>query len=112
MFMLSGPVELFLACLIASEVCSIVICMGVDFSLLVNLSMILYLLCLMWFANCLLKCSAFCLSVIAVLLSKVMEMFGVCGGILCAKPFSVLHKLCVCVCVRFVVPIVCNVLFL
>ena len=43
MFMLSGPVELFLACLIASDVCSIVICMGVDLSLLVNLSMILYL---------------------------------------------------------------------
>ena len=47
-FMLSGPVELFFACLMASElseVCSIVICMGVDFSLLVNLSIILYLLC-------------------------------------------------------------------
>ena len=29
--------------------------------------------------NCLLKCSAFCLSVIAVLLSKVMVMFGVWG---------------------------------
>ena len=71
MFMLSGPVELlFFACLMASEVCSIVICMGVDFSLLVNLSIILYLLCvvcLMWFVNCLLKCSDFCLSVIAVL---------------------------------------------
>ena len=41
-FMLSGPVELlFLACLVASEVCSVVICMGVDFSMLVNLSMIL-----------------------------------------------------------------------
>ena len=84
MFMLSGPVELlFLACLIASEVCSIAICMGVDFSLLVNLSIILYVLCvvcLMWFVNCLLKFSAFCLSVIAVLLSMVIEMFGVCGG--------------------------------
>ena len=34
--------------------------------------------------NCLLKCSAFCLSVVAVLLSKVMVMFGVCGGFLCA----------------------------
>ena len=34
-FMLSGPVDLlFLACLIASEVGSIVICMGVDFSCL------------------------------------------------------------------------------
>ena len=42
MFMLSDPVELlFLTCLIANEDCSIVICMGVDFSLLVNLSMIL-----------------------------------------------------------------------
>ena len=54
--------------------------MGVDFSVLLNLSMILYLLCvvsLMWFVNCLLKCSAFCLSVVAVLLSKVMVMFGV-----------------------------------
>ena len=41
-FMLSGPVELlFLACLVASEVCSVVICMGVDFSMLMNLSMIL-----------------------------------------------------------------------
>ena len=46
MFILSGYVELlFLAYLIASEVCSVVICMGVDFRLLVNLSMILYLLC-------------------------------------------------------------------
>ena len=82
-FMLSGPVELlFLACLIASEVCSVVFCMVVDFSLLVNLSMILYLRCVVcftWFVNCLLKCSAFCLSIIAVLLSKVMVMLGVCG---------------------------------
>ena len=65
MFMLSGPVEmLFIACLIASEVCSIVICMGVDFSLLLNLSIILNLLCvgcLIWFVNCLLKFSAFSL---------------------------------------------------
>ena len=79
MFMLSGAVELlFFACLMASEVCSIVIRVGVDFSLLVNLSIILYLLCavcLMWFVNCLLKCSDFCLSVIAVLLLKVMVMF-------------------------------------
>ena len=82
-FMLSGPVALlFLACLIASEVSSIVICMGVDFSLLVNLFMILYLCCVVcftWFVNCLLKCSAFCLSVIAALLSKVMMMLDVCG---------------------------------
>ena len=48
-FMLSGRVVLFLACLIASEVCSIVICMGVDFSLMVNLSMILYLCCVVCF---------------------------------------------------------------
>ena len=91
--MLSGPVELlFLACLIASAVCSIVICMGVDFSIFVNLSIILYLLCvvcLMWFMNCLLKCSDFCLSGIAVLLLKVMEMFGVCEGFLCARLFKV-----------------------
>ena len=40
MFMLSGPVELlFFACLMANEVCYI------DFSLLVNQSMLLYLLC-------------------------------------------------------------------
>ena len=46
MFMLSGPVELlFLACLIASEVCSIEIFMGIDLSLLVNMFMIQYLLC-------------------------------------------------------------------
>ena len=81
MFMLSDPVVLlFLACLIASEVCSSVICMGVDFSLLMNLSMIQYLLCvvcLMGFVNCLLMCSVFCLSVVAVLLSKVMVMFKV-----------------------------------
>ena len=96
MFMLSGPVELsFFACLMASEICSIVICMGVDFSLLVNLSIILYLLCvvcLMWFVNCLLKCSDFCLSVIAVLLLKVMVMFGVCGVFLCARPFIVFQS--------------------
>ena len=81
MFILSGPVELLLiACLMASEVFSIVICMGVDFSLLVNLSIIRYLLCmvcLMWFVNCLLNFSDFCLSVIAVLLLKVIGMFGV-----------------------------------
>ena len=95
-FMLSGPVELFSACLIASEVCSIVICMGVDFSLLVNLSMILYLrceLCYTWFMDCSLKCSAFCLSLIAVLLSKVMVMLGVCGCFLCARPFK-FSKVC------------------
>ena len=96
MFMLSGPVELlFFACLMASEVCSIVICMGVYFSLSVNLSIILYLLCvvcLMWFVNCLLKCSYICLSVIAVLLLKVMVMFGVCGGFLCAIPFIVFQS--------------------
>ena len=65
---------------------------GCSFSLLVNMSMILYLrcvACLTWFVNCLLKCSAFCLSVIAALLSKVMVMFGVCGGFLCARPFRV-----------------------
>ena len=96
MFMLSGPVELlFFACLMASEVCSIVICMGFDFSLLVNLSIILYLLCvvcLMWFVNGLLKCSDFCVSVIAVLLLKVMVMLGVCGGFLCARPFIVFQS--------------------
>ena len=71
MFMLSVPVGLFSACLMASEVCSIAICMNVGFSLLVNLSMVLYLqcvVCFVWFVNCLLKCSAFCFSVIAVLL--------------------------------------------
>ena len=55
--------------------------------------MILYLLCvvcLMWFVNCLLKCSDFCLSVIAVLLLKVM--FGICGGFLCARPFIVFQS--------------------
>ena len=96
MFMLSGPVELLiLACLMASEVCSIVICMGVDFTLLVNLSIILYLrcvVCLMWFVNCLLKCSAFCLSAIAVLLLKVMVMMGVFGSFLCARPFIVFQS--------------------
>ena len=99
MFMLSGPIELlFFACLMASEVCSIVICMGVDFSLLVNLSMILYLLCvvcLMWFVNCLLKCSDFCLSVIAVLLLKVMVMFGVCG-VFCVLGRLLFSRMCGC----------------
>ena len=42
--------------------------------------------------NCLLKCSASCLSVIAVLLSKVMVMFGVWGGFLCARPFNVFQS--------------------
>ena len=42
--------------------------------------------------NCLLKCSAFCLSVIAVLLSKVMVMFCVCGVFLCARPFKVFQS--------------------
>ena len=69
--------------------------MGVGFSLLVNLSIILYLLCverLMWFVNCLLKSSDFCLSVIAVLLLKVMVMLGVCGDFWCARPFIVFQS--------------------
>ena len=36
------------------------------------------MVCFTWFVNCLLKCSAFCLSVIAILLSKVMVMLGIC----------------------------------
>ena len=36
--------------------------------------------------------SAFCLSVIAVLLSKVMVMFGVCGVFLRARPFNVFQS--------------------
>ena len=49
----------------------------------------------MIFVNCLLKCSAFCLSVMPVLLSKVMVMLGVCGGFLCAMPFKVFQSVSV-----------------
>ena len=71
--------------------------MGVDFSLLVNLSMILYLRCVVcftWFVNSLLKCSTFCLSVIAVFLSKVMVMLGVCGVFFCVLGHLRFSKVC------------------
>ena len=42
--------------------------------------------------NCLLKCPAYCLSIISVLLSKVMVMFGVCGGFLYAWQFKVFQR--------------------
>ena len=62
------------------------------------------------FVNCLLKCSDFYLSVIAVLLLKVMVMFGVCGGFLCARPFIVFQSVRVSVLWSQLLSVMCKVL--
>ena len=80
MLMLSGPVELlFLDCVIAFFVCVVLKSIGVVWSLRVCLSILLLsgsVLCFMTFVNCLLNCDVFCLLVIAVVLLKVMVVFG------------------------------------
>ena len=79
MFMLSGPVELFVLDLfMAVFVWSVVIWIGIVCRFFIFLSMILFclfVLCFMWFVNCLLKFSAFCLSVMAIMLLNVMVVF-------------------------------------
>ena len=55
----------------------------------------LFVLCVMWFENCLLKCCAFCLSVMAV---KLLKEIVVLVGVFCFLPERlaiVLHSLCV-----------------
>ena len=70
MLMLSGPVELFvLDVLIAVLTCSVDKCIGSVCSFRIFLSIILFclfVLCCVWFVNCLLKYCAFCLFVTAV----------------------------------------------
>ena len=82
MFVLSGPVELFLECLMSCLVCSSVMCMCSVRSPFVLRSIFLLVFCvwcLMVLVNCLLKCSAFCLFVLAVVFLKVIVVFGVSG---------------------------------
>ena len=98
MFMLSGPVELlFFESLIACFVCSSVMCMCSVGSPFVLRSIFLFVFrvwCFMVLMNCLLKCSAFCLLVMAVLLLKVIVVFGVSVGFLFRSPDIVFQSLC------------------
>ena len=97
--MLSGPVELFvLDVFIAVFTCSIVMCIGSACSFFIFLSMILFclfVLCSMWLVNCLLKCCAFCRSVMAMCWSNVMVVFV--GGLvfLFERSEMVFQSLCV-----------------
>ena len=57
--------------------------------LCVSLSMcrlVLCVVCLTVFVNCLVKQFAMCLGVVAILLLNVMEVFSVCGGTLLDRP--------------------------
>ena len=98
MLMLSGPVELlFRDCFIACCVCSSVMGMCVDLSRDVFLSIVRWFLCvecLIMLVNCLLKCSVFCLLVVAFLLLKVMVVLGACLSFLFDRPASVFQSLC------------------
>ena len=47
------------------------------------------------FVNCLVKQFAMCLSVVAILLLNVMEVFSVGGGALLDRPCMVFQKMCV-----------------
>ena len=99
MFMLSGPVELlFLACVIAFFVCVVFMSIGVVWSLRVCLSIFLLLgsvLCFMTFVYCLLNCVVFCLFVMAVVLLKVMVVFGFGLGFLFVRCAIVFQSMCV-----------------
>ena len=99
MLMLSGPVELlFLDCVIAFLVCVVLMSIGVVWSFRVCLSILLLsgsVLCFMTFVNCLLNCVVFCLFVIAVMLLKVMVVFGLGLGFLFVKCAIVFHRMCV-----------------
>ena len=98
MFMLSGPVELlFFECLIACFVCSSVMCMcsvGSPFVFRSVFRLVFRVWCFMVLMNCLLKCSAFCLLVEAVLFWKVIVVFGVSAGFLFKSPDIVFQILC------------------
>ena len=98
MLMLSGPVELlFRCCCSAACVCVVVMFMSSLRSFLVCLSVFLFVLCVlcvMFVVNCLLKCCAFCLSVIAILELKVMVLLC-CGFVFVLfSPAMVFHSLC------------------
>ena len=66
--------------------------------LCVALLMCLFVLCvacLTVFVNCLVKQFAMCVSVVAILLLNVMDVFSVCGGALLDIPCMVFQKMCV-----------------
>ena len=59
---------------------------------------VLCVACLTVFVNCLVKQFAMCLSVVAILLLNVMDVFsvcGVCGGALLDIPCMVFQRMCV-----------------
>ena len=49
------------------------------------------------FVNCLVKQFVMFLSVVAILLLNVMDVFSVCGGSLLDRPCMVFQSVCVCV---------------
>ena len=53
---------------------------------------VLFVACLTVFVNCLVKQFEMCLSVVAVLLLNVMDVFSVGGGALLDRPCMVFHK--------------------
>ena len=56
---------------------------------------VLWVACLTGFVNCLVKQFAMCLSVVAIFLVNVMEVFSVCGGALLDRPCMVFQRVCV-----------------
>ena len=56
---------------------------------------VLFVACLTVVVNCLMKQFAICLSVVAVLLLNVMDVFSVGGGALLDRPCMVFHRMCV-----------------
>ena len=94
----SGPVELlFLDCFIALPVCSGVITIGVEgsFSVCLSIDLLLrWVLCWITLVNCLLNMFAFCWLVTAILLLKVIVVFGFVFGFLFDRSANVFQSLC------------------
>src|SRR6476469_8201506 len=91
-FTLSGPVELFLVSFMACVVWWLEMRMGLQCSFFVCLSTFLFVLlvaCFTVFTNCLLKAVAFCMGVLAGLLSKYMFLLVCSGDFLLLSLFSV-----------------------
>ena len=98
MLTLSGPVELFLLCFIATWTCVVVSVMLVVCSLSVFLSMCLFVLCVLCLTvlvNCLLNAFAICVGEVSVFSLKVMVLFLCCVGVLLASPCIVFQRVCV-----------------
>ena len=96
---LSGPVELFLLCFIATWTWTVVVSvMLVVCSLSVFISLCLFVLCVLCLTvlvNCLLNVFAIYVGEVSVFSLKVMVLFLCCVGVLLASPCIVLQGVCV-----------------